>query len=185
MAAASASSCTKLQHGDRQQGHRAGQVEEVAHAGCLEHGVGFPQVRGGDRGERVAVEQRGGRGDGDRLVVDVGHPRRRIDRPGRLVDVADRRDAGAEVEELVDPLPRAEPHGPPQEVPVGVDHLRRERHDGRDAFDGCPIGGEVVRAAQEVVVHAGGVRDASVDRWQLRQVGHGDRYCQRAPGPRA
>src|SRR5690606_18603863 len=40
------------------------------------------------------------------------------------------------------------------------------------------VGGEVVRSAQVVVVHPGGVRHVRVDARHLRQVGHGDRYSQ-------
>jgi len=93
------------------------------------------------------------------VVVDVDDLGFRRDRLGYLVGVLVGGQAGADVEELPDPglagqvLDRAAqerpvgPH-PGQDVRVGLQRL----------LSGLPVGGEVVLAAQLVVVHAGGCR---------------------------
>jgi hypothetical protein len=166
-----------VQHGDREQADRAGEVEQVAHARCGEHRAGVAHVGRRHRRERVAVEHRRGRRDGHRLVVDVGDARGGAAFPGDLVDVADGGDAGAEVEELVDALRLAEPDSPAEERPVGPYGLADPRHR-RAGLVGCgAVGGEVVGAAEVVVVHPRCVRHVRVDCRQFREVGHACRCC--------
>ena len=74
------------------------------------------------------------------------------------------RDAGADVEELPDPgLGGQEPHHPGEERSVGA-------HRGDDAgvglehrVAGRAVGGEVVLAAQPIVMHPGAVGHAGID----------------------
>ena len=55
----------------------------------------------------------------ERVVVDVEHPRIRVDELGNLVRIVRRRQSGPDVDELPHPVaPRQVPHRPPKELPV-------------------------------------------------------------------
>ena len=71
-------------------------------------------------GPVVAGEQLPAVRDRDRVDVDVDHPGLRVRRLGDLVHVADGRNAGADVEELVDAGVEQRPYGPAQELPAGA-----------------------------------------------------------------
>ena len=120
-----------------------------------------------------------------RVDVDVAHPRRRVDPLGDLVHVADGRDAGADVEELADPGVGEELHRAAQEGPVGLGHQRGLRHGVHHRPGGRPVGGEVVGAAEVVVVHAGRRWGVSMSMVSGAQSGRCMPYpfCQRR-GPR-
>nr|BFF02284.1 hypothetical protein GCM10020241_39590 [Streptoalloteichus tenebrarius] len=114
-------------------------------------------------GPLVAVEDRAAVDDGDRVAVDVDDPGVRVDRPGDLVHVADGRDARAQVEELPDPAVQAEPHGPPQERPVGAHDERQVRPEGDGLLRQLAVDREVVRPAEVVVVDPGRAGAGQVD----------------------
>ena len=99
-----------------------------------------------------------------RVHVDVDDARLPVDPLGDLVHVADGGDAGADVEELADAGLGEVLHGPAQERAVGLGHQWRLRHRLHHRAGGRPIGGEVVRAAEVVVVHAGDAGAFDVDR---------------------
>jgi hypothetical protein len=102
------------------------------------------------------------------VLVGIMHHLRDSDDPRRilatLVDVAGGRDAGADVQELADPGLAGQPaHGPAEEGPLGP-HLGADGgHLLGDGVAHGPVGGEVVLAAQPVVVDARGLGDVRVD----------------------
>ena len=101
-----------------------------------------------------------------RVVVHVDDAGLRGDLLGDLVDVGAGGDPGADVEELADPLLGEEADCPHQKRPVGAGGVAHLRGGCQHALGRRPVGGEVVLAAEQVVVGAGGMRDAGVD---LRQ----------------
>jgi hypothetical protein len=86
--------------------------------------------------------------------------------PRRLVHVAHRGDARAQVEKLAHAGTGQVLHGAAQEAAVGVrgqPHLGRHRDD---LLGHLPVDGEVVQAAQHVVVDASRARPIQVDLWR-------------------
>lgn len=73
-------------------------------------------------------------GGHNRVVVNVGNPRIRVDSACGLVDVRFGREAGTEVDELGDAAFGHEGHGPDQEGAVGASDLSAVR-DNRN----CPF----------------------------------------------
>jgi hypothetical protein len=81
------------------------------------------------------------------------------------------RDAGADVQELAQPgLVGQVAHGAAEELPVGADAGDDERVVGDRGLGGLPVGGEVVLAAQPVVVDAGRVGHVGVERGRFGPV---------------
>jgi hypothetical protein len=153
----------EVQDRDGQQRHRAGQVEQVAHARGVEDLIGLSHVGPGDGHAVEPLDQLAGVGDGDGLEVDVGDAGVGAPGEGDLVDVAHRRHPGAEVEELVDAPREAPRHGAAQEGAVGladVAHVRVLREDLRGLLT---VDREVAAAAEQVVVDPGGVGAVEVD----------------------
>jgi len=98
--------------------------------------------------------------DDDRVEVGVDDPGARA---GHLVHVALGRDTRADVQELADPGVAQEPDGADEEGPVlprGDAHLR---HVPQPDLGHLPVGGEVVPAAQHVVVDPSRMRDIDAD----------------------
>src|SRR6185437_5457273 len=145
--------------------YRAGEVEQLA--GLRQDLAGVAQVGVDVVGGAclVADEQRAGVREHDRVVVHVDDAAFRRDGLGDLVEVARRGDAGADVEELPDPgFPGQVADRTPEERPVrprGEGHLRPELER---LLGGFPVGGVVVLAAEQVVVHPGLVRHGDVER---------------------
>ena len=108
----------------------------------------------------------------DRIVIHVDNPGLRGDRLGDLVGVARGGNAGADVEELPDSRLAGEvADGAPEKRPVGAGGEARVRVDLEHCLGGDAVGGEVVLAAEQVVVHPGLVRDADVERRRARLLG--------------
>jgi hypothetical protein len=85
-------------------------------------------------------------GDCHQVDVDVDHPRLRRGALGDLMHVADRGDAGAEVEKLADTSGGEEPDRPAQERPVGPVDRRQARYRRVHLCGNLPIDGEFVLA---------------------------------------
>lgn len=119
--------------------------------------VGAAQVGADHHRAVVDGQQPPGVRDGDLVDVGVDHPRVGRDLADDLVHVALGGQAGADVEELAYALLGGEPDGPAQEVTVGLGGDAGVRKDRQDLLGGGPVGGEVVAATQEVVVHPGHV----------------------------
>ena len=102
------------------------------------------------------------------VVVGVHDPRVRGDLLRHLMGVAGHRQPGADVEELPDAtLAGQVPHDPGQERPVRP-HVGLDPRVGGDRLLGrLPVGGEIILAAQPVVVDPGRV---GVPGIELRQV---------------
>jgi len=84
---------------------------------------------------------------------------------GDLVGVAGCGQAGADVEELADAFLFGQvPDGAPQERLVGLRGKPDAGEGGDRLFRRDPVGGEVVLAAQQVVINSGDVRDAGIGR---------------------
>jgi len=150
------------------QHHDGNGLAEVERLGRLvQHLVGVAQVSV----DVVARPLRGARqqgprvGEHDRVVVHVDHSAFRRDLLGDLMGVLRGGQAGADVKELADPrLGRKIAHGPPQEGAVSAHAGEDDRADLDDRLGGGPVGGKVVLAAEQVVVHAGRVSGADVER---------------------
>jgi hypothetical protein len=151
---------------DQHQPDGLGEVEGAGHGRVAEDRLRLAEV-GLDEGHPpllAAGHQGPGVGQHDRVVVHVDDPRLRGQLLGDLVDVARGRDAGPDVEELADAgLGDQEPHGPAHERPLGP-HLGPDRRDlPGDGLAHGPVRGEVVLAAQPVVVHPGRLGHVGVD----------------------
>lgn len=72
--------------------------------------------------------------------------------------------SGAEVEELVDAPLDAVAYRVSQEAPVGAGQRYCAGVGGRDLLGEGPVGGEVVRPAEQAVIDARGVRTVQLDR---------------------
>src|SRR5690606_24584734 len=112
-----------------------------------------------DDGFLVLGEQGAGVGEHDRVVVHVHDPGVPRDPLGDLVDVVLGGQARADVQELPDARLGELPHAADEEAPVGQGHLADVGAGLTAELDhllgGFPVGGEVVLAAQVVVVHTG------------------------------
>ena len=98
-------------------------------------------------------------GAGHRVVVDVHHLRVRRDRLRHLVHAVLGGQAGTEVEELADArLAGQEADHAADERPVVADGSRDVGQGGEQLLRGVAVGGEVVLAAEDVVVDPGDVR---------------------------
>lgn len=93
-----------------------------------------------------------------RIDIDIDHPGNGIGALGDLVHVADGRDAGADIEKLVDPLIEEKADGPAQEGTVGLQGEGGFREDTQDRLSGLAVDGDVMEATEEIVIHAGDTR---------------------------
>jgi hypothetical protein len=153
----------EVQDRHEQQGDRLAEVDQLPDLGVPQDPVGLAQV-GLDHEGAVAGQQGAAVRHHHRVVVHVHDPGVGGDLLGDLVDVAPGRQAAAEVDELADAgLAGQEADGPAQERPVVLDHLAGDGRDAEELVGHLTVGGEVVLAAQEVVVDAGRVRHAGVD----------------------
>jgi hypothetical protein len=118
----------------------------------------FPQVR-----------------DDDRVVVDVGDRGCRVGLLRCLVCVRGGRQPRAKVNELSDaPLSRQPGDGPFHEAPAFRDGLRDARVDRQQFLRDRPVGGEVVFAAEEIIVDPSDRRSPGV------KSGHGRHHKTRS-----
>ncbi len=171
----------EVHDGHQHQRHRPVEVDDRAHLGVVEDRTGVAQVGQDDGGVRV-VRQYPRMGGDDGVVVDVRDTGLRGEGPGDLVHVGLGGQPRAHVEYLADAaLGHHVPHGAVHEVPVGEDtlpHLGRRLHE---LLGGPLVDLVVVLAAQEVVVHPGGMGPARVDPVGVggvpaaAQGGHADR----------
>jgi hypothetical protein len=99
----------------------------------------------------------------DRVVVDVDDAGAGLHRAGDLVHVGRRRDAGAQVDELVDALLGHVANGAHQEAAVGPHQVTLLGMGGYHLLGRLAVGGEVVLASQPVVVHPSGGWGVHVD----------------------
>jgi len=121
--------------------------------------IGFDRGHAGDlllRQELPAEAHRHG------VVVHVDNARGGIDAPRDLVDVAAGGQPRADVEELVDALPRQVGDGAAQEGPVGAGGERVVRVDRGERVEGGAVGREVGAAPKRVVVDARRVRPVEI-----------------------
>ena len=75
--------------------------------------------------------------------------------------------AGAQVDELRDPLPGRPSGGPGEELPVLAHHVGRDGDHGEQLLRDFPVDGEIVLAVQQVVINPGDGRRSGI------KVGHG------------
>jgi hypothetical protein len=140
-----------------------------------------------DERRLVVGEQRPGVAQHDRVVVDVDHAGGGLDLLGDLVHVLRGGQAGTDVEQLPDArlADQVADHAP-EDVPLGAHaHLYRGQRRDHLLGDGA-VGGEVVLAAEKVVVDPGDVRLRGVERVIRHQpmlAGPGPRDGTGLPGP--
>jgi hypothetical protein len=99
----------------------------------------------------------------DRVIVDVGHAGPRGDRLRGLLRAGRGRQPGPDVNELADPLPGHPRHGASEELLVLPDEIRRRRVQGEQPVRQLPVRGEIVLAAQPVVINPGDTRGSHVE----------------------
>jgi len=109
-----------VQHRHHQQSHRPVQVDQPAHLVVGEQRVGVAPVGLHDRGPVVAGQDRSAVGHGDRVGVHVDHMCVGNSVLRDLVNVADRRDSGADLQELPDALVEEVTDRPAEECSVGL-----------------------------------------------------------------
>jgi hypothetical protein len=163
-------------------GMRAVGVRYVLHGAQHHHGNGLAEIEGlGRPAQHLAGiaqvgidviagalggtgEQGPGVGEHDRVVVDVDDPAVRCDLLSHLMGVLGGGQAGADVKELADPrLAGQVAHGPPQEGAVGAHAREDDRADLDDRLGRGPVGGEIVLAAEQEVIHPGRVSATDVE----------------------
>ena len=141
--------------------------DHLSHAGIAENSRRVTEVALG-RGDPIGTQQGSGMGHHYRVVIDIGHPAGRIDRLGYLVGVLRSRQARADVHELPDAPFRHPVHRPGQEQAV-LPHFGRQRRIGLQQPIGLiTVSGEIVLAAQPVVIDAGNIRPADGERGMRR-----------------
>ena len=156
-----------MQDRSQHERHGPGKVKDPLQLGIADDLTGLTQVgvdvgggplRGaGKQGTRVREH--------DRVVVNVDDPRRRGDPLGDLVHVRAGGDAGADVQELPDPFVPGQEGGRAPDKPPVLDHSGTHgRERGRDGVSRFPVSGEIVLAAEPVVIAPGGMRHRRVDR---------------------
>ncbi|GAA2857045.1 hypothetical protein HD593_009839 [Nonomuraea rubra] len=141
----------------QQQAHGPVEVERPQHVGILQQRLRLAQVAPDHGRLALAGQQRPGVHEHHRITIDVDHPG-----PGsQLVHVAARGQARADVEELADAGPGEEPHRPAEERAAGPGRRAQLGSHLEDLLRRRTVGGEVVLAAEKVVVepgHAGCIR---------------------------
>jgi hypothetical protein len=156
---------------DEHDRHRAAEVQRPRRLPHDRGGIAQVGVDVVDRAGYVAGQQRPGVQQDDGVVVDVDNARVRRRREHDLVRVVGGRDARADVEKLPDPgLGGQESGRPGEERPVGPDRLDDSRIGGDNGVAGRPVGGEIVLAAEPVVMHARAMRDARIDAEPIRRL---------------
>ena len=150
-----------VQAPDEQQPGRPGEVEQFPGPG--QDLVHVAQVGPGNGGRVVLCHQRLGVHGHHRVVVHVHHARAGAARLGDLMDVRAARQPAADVDELADPGIAQEADRAHQEPAVAAHGVQDLRHEPHHLLGGCPVRGEVVRAAKPVVVHPGGMREVRAD----------------------
>jgi hypothetical protein len=123
--------------------------------------------------------------DHHRVVVDVDDAGVRVSFLRRLVRVRAGGQPGADIEELADPRIAQESDRPDEELAVAARGVQHLWHKLQASLGRLPVGGEVVFATQDVVVHARGVRDVGADAQHFPAVllfllGHCDASCVRS-----
>jgi phosphoglucomutase len=149
--------------------HRLVQVDHRGQFGIGEYDVTVAQVSGDNRHLIVVNrEQRPQMRDHYRVVIDVGDRGLRVGRLCCFVGVRGGRQPGAQVDELTDALPGQPGDGPPHEAPALRDGLGDRGIDRQQLFGDRPVRGEVVLAAQEVIVNASDGRGPGVEGGHIR-----------------
>src|SRR5580704_16917183 len=155
----------EVQDGDQHDRHRAAEVQRPRGFGqdlLRLTQVGLDVVGDTFRG---AGEQRPGVRRDDRVVIDVDDAGSGRDGLGHLVNVVVGRHAGADVEELADAgLADQVTRGADAEGSVGPGGGDDVRVDPHGLLGGLAVRGEIVLAAQQVVVDPRDMRNAGVAR---------------------
>jgi hypothetical protein len=141
-----------VQDQQEQQPDRLVEVQQLGGRAVVEDRLGVPHVGLDDGGAVVVREHQLAVRHRDRIFVDVDDPAGRVLLLRDLVHVADRGDPGADVEELPHAFTDHETDRPRQERAV---EPCRGANTGDSAFhlvSHCPVGGEVVASAEQVVV---------------------------------
>ncbi|GAA3102804.1 hypothetical protein GCM10020001_019920 [Nonomuraea salmonea] len=147
------------------------------HERVVQDRVGVAQVARQRHDAGLPGQQRAGVGEHDRVVVHVDDAGAVDVPPGHLVHVVLGGQPGADVDELPharlgDRADRAAQEGAvgAGDLPGVVAHPAAELDH---LLGGHPVGGEVVAAAEVVVVHAGDARHGGIDAgWYAVRLGH-------------
>ena len=97
------------------------------------------------------------------VVVHVHHARTGVARLGDLMHVRAARQPAADIEELADPGIAQESHRAHHELAITAHGVQDLRHHPQHLLGRCPVGAEVVFAAQPVVIHPGRVSNIRAD----------------------
>jgi hypothetical protein len=117
-------------------------------------------------GHLVVGEQGPGVAQDHRVVIEVDHAGGRVDAVGDLVHVLRGGQARGDVEQLPEAglADQVADHAAEQ-VALGAHAHLDGGQLGDDLIGDGPVGGEVVLAAEQVVVHPGDVRARGVEYW--------------------
>ena len=103
-------------------------------------------------------------GEDDRVVVDVDDAGGRVEALGYLVDIFGGRQARADVNELPDAgLFDQVPDHPAEDRALGPDAELDGGQRRDDLITERPVGGEIVFAAEKVVIYAGDMRPRRIE----------------------
>lgn len=98
-----------------------------------------------------------------RVAADIDNACPRVHRLGHLMHVAHRGNPGTQIKELIHAQSAQVQHRPTQKRPVVPQNHRQTREGFQRLLPEHPIGLEIVRSAQVIVVHPGHARPARID----------------------
>lgn len=170
-----------VQDAAQDQRQRAGEIEVRGDLRVSQQSVGLGQVRGHEMRVRVALEQDAAVDVAHRVVVDVHHARVGILLLRDLVGVADGRQSGADIEELVDAGGTGQvAHHAMQPAAIHPGHITLPRRDFGDLVAHVAIDLVIVLATEGGVVDSGDARACRVHAYRRADtglgsgIGHGD-----------
>ena len=149
--------------------YRLRQIKQAEKFRALQDHGRLAQV-GVHHGDLLALdEQRLTMGPDHRVVVDVDHPRVRSDPLGHLVHVGLSGKTAAKVDELPDACFLSEKADRPADERPVIPHYPRHVRQGQDKLLGrLAVNGEIVLAAEQVIVDPGDVRPRCINAARSR-----------------
>ena len=161
--------CDEVQGARAQHRHRLGQVEQAEDDRIPQDAGRVTQIAGHHADLVAGREQRPAVRADHGIVVDIDHPRVRRHPLGQLMHVSLGRQAAAEVQKLPDtPLDGQVTHHPAKKRPI----ITRYRCDVGNRLDqpfGClAVSGEIVLAAEQVIVDPGDIRPRCINATRSR-----------------
>ena len=156
----------EVQHGHHEHGDRLVEIEQGLHPRVGQDRIGVTQVLLDNGGVGVAAQDVLAMGDRDGIDVHIYHFRIRRGLLRHLVDIAEGRDAGAEIQELTDSFVDEEAYGPMQKRSIDLHDQRSVGNQSGHLTRDLPVDGEVMAATEPVVVDARGTGPVDIDAFR-------------------